>query len=300
MVKNILVAGSAAGDAMSGMAGNPGVTAQSMGASNTSLAASGGKRQLKQVPLSLVADIKILPGPSMIKSENGLLRSYVQLNVRDRDIVGFVEEAQQAVKAKVELPPGYYIEWSGQFEHQMHAQKTLTIVFPMVILIIFIILYMTYKDLADTLMMFLAVPGAVAGGALFQYFFHYDFSVAVWVGYIACFGLASETGIVMLVYLREAIEKRGGMASIKTTAEIKEAVIEGAVHRLRPKLLTEATMILALIPMLWATGVGAEFMRPMAAPILGGILVADEVIDILIPVLFYWDRSRRLENRQPS
>ena len=167
-------------------------------------------------------------------------------------------------------------------------------IFPLVIFIIFVILYMTYKDLADTLMMFLAVPGAIAGGALFQYIFGYNFSVAVWVGYVACFGLAAETGIVMLVYLREAIDKRGGMARIRSFEEIKEAVIEGAVHRLRPKLLTEATMILALVPMLWATGVGAEFMRPMAAPILGGILVADEVIDILIPVLFYQERCRRL------
>jgi len=254
--------------------------------------------RLRQVPLSLVADVTVVPGPSMIKSENGLLRSYVQLNVRERDIVGFVEEAQRAVDARVKLPPGYYLEWSGQFEHQVRAQKTLTIVFPMVILIIFVILYMTYKDFADTLMMFLAVPGAIAGGALFQYMFGYNFSVAVWVGYIACFGLATETGIVMLVYLREAIDKRGGMESIRTEEEIKEAVMEGAVHRLRPKLLTEGTTILALIPMLWATGVGAEFMRPMAAPILGGILVADEVIDIFIPVLFYWERCRRLKKRK--
>jgi Cu(I)/Ag(I) efflux system membrane protein CusA/SilA len=147
-------------------------------------------------------------------------------------------------------------------------------------------------------MMFLAVPGAVAGGALFQYLFGYHFSVAVWVGYIACFGLATETGIVMLVYLREAIARRGGLEAIRSEEEIEEAVMEGAVHRLRPKLLTEGTMILAHIPMLWATGAGAEFLRPMAAPILGGILVADEVIDVFIPVLFYWDRCRRLRKRK--
>ncbi|MGH2627292.1 MAG: efflux RND transporter permease subunit, partial [Anaerolineales bacterium] len=165
-------------------------------------------------------------------------------------------------------------------------------------LIIFVILYMTYKDFPDTLMMFLAVPGAVAGGAIFQWLWGYNFSVAVWVGYVLCFGLATETGIVMLVYLREAIDKRGGMEKIESEEQIKEAVIEGAVHRLRPKLLTEGTTILALIPMLWATGVGAEFIRPMAAPVLGGILVADEVIDIFIPVLFYWDRCRRLRKRK--
>ncbi|MBI4564407.1 MAG: efflux RND transporter permease subunit [Planctomycetes bacterium] len=253
--------------------------------------------RLRQVPLALVAEVRVEPGPSMIKSENGLLRSYVQLNVRDRDIVGFVEEARRAVESNVKLPPGYYLEWSGQFEHQVRAQRTLTIVFPVVLLIILMILYLTYRDLPDTMMMFLAVPGAVAGGVLFQYLWGYNFSVAVWVGYIACFGLATETGIVMLVYLREAIERRGGMGKIRSEEEIREAVMEGAVNRLRPKLLTEATTILALIPMLWATGVGAEFMRPMAAPILGGILVADEVIDIFIPVLFYWERCRRLRRR---
>ncbi len=251
-----------------------------------------------QLPLSQLASVRIVPGPSMIKSENGLLRAYVQLNVRGRDIVGFVEEARRAVESKVQLPQGCYLEWSGQFEHQVRAQRTLLIVFPMVLLIIFVILYLTYRDLPDTLMMFLAVPGAIAGGALFQYIWGYDFSVAVWVGYVACFGLATETAIVMLVYLREAIEKRGGMEKIRSEREIREAVMEGAVHRLRPKLLTEATTILALIPMLWSTGVGSEFMRPMAAPILGGILVADEVIDILIPVLFYWDRCRRLRKRR--
>ena len=287
MVKGILVPASSSGG-MGGM--RSGILAAPAAEGVKADAAP----QLQQVPLSLLTDIKVVPGPSMIKSENGLLRSYVQLNVRDRDIVGFVEEARRAVEAQVKLPPGYYLEWSGQFEHQMRAQKTLTMIFPLVIFIIFVILYMTYKDFADTLMMFLAVPGAIAGGALFQYIFGYNFSVAVWVGYVACFGLAAETGIVMLVYLREAIDKRGGMARIRSFEEIKEAVIEGAVHRLRPKLLTEATMILALVPMLWATGVGAEFMRPMAAPILGGILVADEVIDILIPVLFYQERCRRL------
>jgi len=253
--------------------------------------------RLGQIPLSLVADVKIVPGPSMIKSENGQLRSYVQLNVRDRDIVGFVEEARQAVDAQVKLPPGSSLEWSGQFEHQVRAQKTLTIVFPAVILIIFVILFLTYKDFSDTLMMFLAVPGAIAGGAIFQLIFGFNFSVAVLVGYVACFGLATETGIIMMVYLREAIAKRGGLEKIRSEAEIREAVIEGAVHRLRPKLLTEGTMVLALIPMLWSTGVGSEFMKPMAAPILGGILVADEVIDILIPVLFFWDRKRRLQKR---
>ncbi|GIW93610.1 MAG: hypothetical protein KatS3mg110_1651 [Pirellulaceae bacterium] len=246
-----------------------------------------------QVPLGQVATVRVVEGPSMIKSENGLLRFYVQCNVRGRDIVGFVEEAQRAVAEKVSLPPGVYLEWSGQFEHQLRAKRTLMIIVPMVILVIFLLLYITYHDVTDAMLMMLAVPGAVAGGILFQYLFGFNFSVAVWVGYIACFGLATETGVVMLVYLREAIEERGGLAAIKSLEELQEAILQGAVHRLRPKLLTEGTTIIGLAPMLWATGTGAELMRPMAAPVLGGILVADEVIDLLLPVLFYHVRAVR-------
>ncbi len=200
----------------------------------------------QQVPLSMVADVRIVEGPSMIKSENGLLRAYVQLNVRDRDIVGFVEEAQRAVAAQVDLPQGMYLEWSGQFEHQVRARRTLSIIFPVVLLVIFLILYITYHDFVDSLLvMGLAVPGAIAGGVLFQYLFGFNFSVAVWVGYIACFGLATENGLVMLVYLREAVDERGGLANM-TVAQLRDAVMQGAVHRTRPKLLTEVTAMVGL------------------------------------------------------
>ncbi|MCL6505264.1 MAG: efflux RND transporter permease subunit, partial [Pirellulales bacterium] len=134
---------------------------------------------------------------------------------------------------------------------------------------------------------------ALAGGVVFVYLFGFNFSVAVWVGMIACFGLATETGVVMLVYLREAVANRGGLENIGSLAELRQAVLEGAAHRLRPKLLTEGTTIIGLAPMLWAMGTGAEIMRPMAAPVIGGILVADEVIDLLLPVLFYLVRARR-------
>jgi Cu(I)/Ag(I) efflux system membrane protein CusA/SilA len=257
----------------------------------------------QQVPLSMVADVRIVEGPSMIKSENGLLRAYVQLNVRDRDIIGFVEEAQRAVADRVKMPTGMYLEWSGQFEHQVRAKRTLSLIFPVVMLLIFLILYITYHDFMDTLLvMGLAVPGAVAGGVLFQYLFGFNFSVAVWVGYIACFGLATQNGLVMLVYLREAIDQRGGLENL-TLAELRSAIMQGAVHRTRPKLLTELTTFLGLAPMLWATGTGAEIMRPMAAPVLGGILVSDEVVDLLLPVLFYQVRKwrwKRIHNSKQS
>ncbi len=253
----------------------------------------------RQIPLSMVADVRIVEGPAEIKSENGMLRSYVQLNVRDRDIVGFVEEAQRVVAQKVKLPQGMYLAWSGEFENQVRARKTMLIVFPAVALVIFVILILTYWDLIDAVLMMMCVPEALVGGILFIWVSNYlglsdyRFSVAVQVGFIACFGMATETGIIMLVYLREAIEKRGGLEKIGSLAELRDAVIEGAVHRLRPKLLTEGVAIIALAPMLYASGVGHEIVSAMAAPVLGGLLIADEVVDIFIPVRFYWARRSR-------
>ncbi|MCI0335250.1 MAG: efflux RND transporter permease subunit [Planctomycetes bacterium] len=263
------------------------------------------------IPLSAVADVRIVEGPAMIKSENGRLLNYVTLNVRGRDIVGFVDEAQRVVAQKVKLPEGVHIEWSGEFEHQVRAARTLRFVFPAVVVLIFIILYLTYNDLADASLMMLAVPEALAGGIFFMYLFPkimngwdappMDFSVAVWVGFIACFGMATETGIIMLVYLREAIDKRGGLENIKSLEELRQAVIEGAVHRLRPKLLTEGVAIIAIFPMVFAKGVGGEILAPMALPVLGGLLISDEVVDLFLPVRFYWvRRARWLKMHQPS
>ena len=274
----------------------PAAAAGTMGAASPAM--PGG--EMYQIPITEVADIQVTEGPSVIKSENGMLRAYVQLNVRDRDIVGFVEEAQQAVASQVKLPPGFYLEWSGQFEHQVRARKTLQVIFPLVVLLIFVILYMTFNDVRDALLIILAVPGALVGGVIFQSLFGFNFSVAVWVGYIACFGMATQTGIVMLVYLHDAIRTRGGLEKIGSLGELKDAIITGAVHRLRPKLMTEGVAIVGLMPMLWATGVGAEVMKPMAAPVLGGLLVADEVIDLLIPVVFNWYQARRWRRLHPS
>ena len=256
------------------------------------------------IPLAAVADVRVVEGPAMIRSENGQLLNYVTLNVRGRDIVGFVDEAQRVVAEKVRLPEGVHLQWSGEFEHQVRAARTLLIVFPIVILLIFVILYFTYHDLADAALMMLAVPEALAGGAFFLFLFPkimawdwstppMDFSVAVWVGFIACFGMATETGIIMLVYLRESIEKRGGLESIQSLEELRHAVIEGAVHRLRPKLLTEGVAIIAIFPMVFAKGVGGEILAPMALPVLGGLLISDEVVDLFLPVRFYWVRRAR-------
>jgi Cu(I)/Ag(I) efflux system membrane protein CusA/SilA len=257
----------------------------------------------KFVPLTAVADVRITEGPAVIKGENGRLLNYVTLNVRGRDAVGFVEEAKRVVAQKVKLPEGVHVEWAGEFEHQERAAHTLRWVFPAVILVIFLVLYLTYRDLADAGLMMLAVPEALAGGAFFLFLFPklvngwdsspLDFSVAVWVGFIACFGMATETGIIMLVYLRDAIDKRGGLENIRSLDELRAAVVEGAVHRLRPKLLTEGVAIIAIFPMVFATGVGAEVLAPMALPVLGGLLISDEVVDLFLPVRFFWVRRAR-------
>ncbi|HZU36149.1 MAG TPA: efflux RND transporter permease subunit, partial [Gemmataceae bacterium] len=262
-----------------------------------------------------VADVRVVEGPRSIPSENGQLVNYVTLDVRgNRDTIGFVEEAQRVVAEKVQLPEGVHLEWSGEFENQARAAKTLRIIWPAVFVLIFLILYMTYKDLADAALMMLAVPEALAGGVFFQFLFPkivawdwsaapVNFSVAVWVGYIAAFGMAAETGIIMLVYLREAIDRRGGLEKIASLAELRQAVIEGAVHRLRPKLLTEGVAIVAIAPMLFHSGVGSEILSAMALPVLGGLLIADEVVDIFLPVRFYWVRRARwlkLHAEQPQ
>jgi Cu(I)/Ag(I) efflux system membrane protein CusA/SilA len=244
------------------------------------------------VPLAAVADIRVTEGPATIKGENSLLRNYVRLNVRSRDAGEFVAAAKQAVAARVTLPPGVFVEWTGQFEHEARARRTLQTVVPLVVVLIFAILWWTYRDLADAMLMLLAVPGAIAGGVFFQWLFGYPFSVTVWIGYIACFGMATSTGIIMLVYLREAVDKAGGLEK-NSLAQLREAVLRGAVHRLRPKLLTEAVTILGLAPLLWATGPGADVLRPMVIPVLGGILLADELIDLFLPVLFFHLRLRR-------
>src|SRR5271169_5145935 len=192
---------------------------------------------------------------------------------------------------------------AGKMIRRVRAARTLRIIFPAVLVLIFVILYLTYKDLADAGLMMMAVPEALASGAFFMFLFPkimngwsappMDFSVAVWVGFIACFGMATETGIIMLVYLREAIEKRGGLENMKSLEELRQAVIEGAVHRLRPKLLTEGVAIIAIFPMVFAKGVGGEILAPMALPVLGGLLISDEVVDLFLPVRFYWVRRAR-------
>ena len=233
--------------------------------------------------------MRVVEGPSMIKSENGRLRAYVQASVRDRDEVGFVEEAQRAVEQKVKLPTGMYIEWSGQFEHQVRARKTLQLVFPAVIGVILLILYLTYRSVVDTLLRDDERPGSP--GRREQSSSGFSGSTSAWPSGSATSPASAwrwrPAWSCWSTSARRSTE-RGGLAANRTSiADLRQAILEGAVHRLRPKLLTEGAAILSIAPMLWATGVGAEVIRPMAAPVLGGLLVADEVIDVFLPVLYF-------------
>jgi Cu(I)/Ag(I) efflux system membrane protein CusA/SilA len=248
-----------------------------------------------QVPLSEVVKISTTMGPSMISSENGLLRGAVLLNVRGRDVVGFVDQAKRAVAEQVKMPPGYYVEWSGQYENQISARKRLELVVPIVLLVIFVLLYRTYGSAKEAAHVLLAVPFALSGGVFLVKLLHLNFSVAVWVGFIALFGTAVQTAVVMVIYLKEAVARRTTIDGRLTREDLHAAVMEGALLRLRPKVMTVATVVAGLLPLMWSTRTGAEFMRPLAAPVLGGMLSSLVHVLIVTPVIFIWLREREIE-----
>ncbi|MEO6940315.1 MAG: CusA/CzcA family heavy metal efflux RND transporter [Candidatus Kapaibacterium sp.] len=251
------------------------------------------------IPLGSIATVQIAQGPPMISSENTLLRSIVFLNVRDRDMGSFVSEAEKVLQAKLVIPTGYTVSWSGQFENQQHAKDRLMVLVPMVFIIIFVLLFFTLKDVKEAGVVMLSVPFALIGGVFLNAILGYNWSVAVWVGFIALYGVAVETGVVMVVYLHEALDRRlhaaaDGKRGPITIRDIYDATVEGAVLRLRPKLMTVATAMLGLIPILWSSGAGADVMRPIAAPMIGGMVTSTVHVLVVTPVLFYLMKKRSL------
>jgi Cu(I)/Ag(I) efflux system membrane protein CusA/SilA len=248
-----------------------------------------------QVPLAQVARIEHARGPAMISSENGLLLATVLLNVQGRDVGGFVEEARATVARDVALPAGYYVGWSGRWENQERARARLQIVLPIVLLVIFVLLYFTYHSVAEAAHVLLAVPFALTGGVYLLWLLGYNFSVAVWVGFIALFGTAVQTGVVMVIYLEEAVErKRRELGGTLSRAALRDAVMEGALLRLRPKVMTVATVVAGLLPIMWSTRAGAEVMKPLATPVLGGMVSSLLHVLIVTPVIFFWLSERQL------
>jgi len=248
-----------------------------------------------QIPLGQVARIAHTRGPAMISSENGLLLATVLLNVQGRDVGGFVDDARLTLARQVRLPPGYYTTWSGRWENQERARARLQVVVPVVLLVIFVLLYFTYGSAVEAAHVLLTVPFALTGGVYLQWLLGYNFSVAVWVGFIALFGTAVQTGVVMVIYLDEAVDrKRRELGGTLTRAALRAAVMEGALLRLRPKVMTVSTVIAGLLPIMWSTRVGAEVMKPLATPVLGGMLSSLLHVLVVTPVLFLWIRERRL------
>jgi Cu(I)/Ag(I) efflux system membrane protein CusA/SilA len=240
---------------------------------------------MAMVPLKQVAHIEVTGGPAMIQSEGGLVRSVVLVNVMGRDMGSFVAEAKRAIAEKLKLPTGYYVVWSGQYENQVAAAKRFRVVIPIVLLVIVIFLYFTFNNLTESLMVLLSVPFALVGGILFLKAMNFNISVAVVVGIIALFGVAVETGVVMLIYLNEALDKRINRGGV-TRADIYEATIEGAALRLRPKMMTVAVNMIGLLPIMWSTGTGSDVMKPIATPLLGGMATSTIMVLIVVPVIF--------------
>ena len=247
------------------------------------------------IPLAQLADIRSVEGPSMISSENGLLRGTVLLNVRGRDVGGFVDEAKNVIQKQVQLPTGYYIAWSGQYENQQRARQRLMIVIPIVLLIIFGLLYITYHSALEALHVLLAVPFALTGGVYLLWLLNYNFSVAVWVGFIALFGTAVQTGVVMVIYLEEAVARKIQEVGTLTRKTLMDAVMEGALLRLRPKVMTVSTVVAGLLPIMWSTSAGAEVMKPLATPVLGGMVSSLLHVLVVTPVIFYSLRAWKLK-----
>ena len=252
------------------------------------------------VPLAQLAQISVTHGPPMISSENAQLRSIVFLNVRGRDMGGFVHDARETLDKGLQLPQGYTLQWSGQWENHLRATKRLEILMPAVFLIIFVMLYLTTKDFAEAGTVMLSVPFALIGGVYLIYFLGYNFSVAVWVGFIALYGVAVQTGLVMVVYLHEALDRRLrdhqlGKRGPITAQDIFDAAIEGSVLRLRPKVMTVGTALLGLLPIMWSKGAGADIMKPIAAPMIGGLLTSTVHVLVVTPVLFTYMKLHALK-----
>lgn len=251
------------------------------------------------IPLAAVADVKISEGPPMINSENALLRGTVLFNVRGRDLAGTVKEAQTNLDKMIgKMPKGYFIEWSGQYENLIRSEKTLKLILPVVLVIIFLSMYFAFHSAREAFFSLISIPFALIGGAFMIYFWGVNLSVAVAVGFIALFGLAVETGIVMVIYLNDAMQQlvalKGNSKETITKNDIKEFVIAGAAKRLRPKLMTVSVSLFALIPILWSTGVGSDVMKPIVLPMIGGVITSATHILLVTPLIFLMTKEYEL------
>jgi len=247
-----------------------------------------------QIPLGQVAAISFSRGPAMIRDEDGALTGYVYIDLKNTNYGGFVAQANKQIQQKLKLPAGYTYQWSGEYQFEQQAEQRLKLILPIVFALIFLLLYLVFHSVAEAFVLIFPTVYAMTGGLLLQWLLHYNFSVAVAVGYIALFGIAVETGVVMVVYLHEALEKRIASTHDMTNADIEAAAIEGAVQRLRPKLMTVCAVLASLAPILWESGIGSDVMKPIAAPIVGGMITSTIHVLILVPVFFVMMKEREL------
>jgi Cu(I)/Ag(I) efflux system membrane protein CusA/SilA len=242
------------------------------------------------IPLGQLAQISLDKGVPSIRTENALLSAYIFVDIRGRDIGGYVADAQRAVRDQVKFPPGYYVTWSGQFEYMERAKAKLAIAVPMTLFIIFLLLYLNFKRLTETLIVMLSLPFALVGGVWLMYWLNYNLSVAVIVGFIALAGVAAETGVVMLIYLDHAWERvkarKAATGQSPERADLYDAIREGAVERVRPKMMTVVAIMAGLLPIMWGTGTGSEVMRRIAAPMVGGMVSSTLLTLAVIPAVY--------------
>ena len=242
------------------------------------------------IPLGQVAHVKLVKGPPNIRTENALLAAYIYVDIRDRDIGGYVADAQKAVREAVKVPPGYFVTWSGQFEYMERAKEKLKIVVPLTILIIFVLLYLNFRRVAETLIVMLSVPFALVGGIWLMYLLGYNLSVAVAVGFIALLGVAAEIGVVVIIYIDHALEARAASrqaaGEMLTSEDLRDAIVDGALMRVRPIMMTVAAVIGGLLPIMWGSGTGSEVMRRIAAPMVGGMASVTILALIVIPAIY--------------
>jgi Cu(I)/Ag(I) efflux system membrane protein CusA/SilA len=239
-----------------------------------------------QIPIAQLADIKLTSGPAMLRDENGMLNGYVYVDVAGRDVGSYVEEAKKLVREKVKLPAGYTIAWSGQYEAMERVRKRLIVIVPLTLFIVLMLLYLNTKSFVKTALIMLAVPFSAVGAIWFLYLLGYNMSIGVWVGLIALMGVDAETGVFMLLYLDLAYEKARSEGKLTSLVELQNAIHDGAVKRIRPKFMTVACMFLGLVPIMWSTGAGADVMRRIAAPMIGGILTSFFLELVVYPAIY--------------
>jgi Cu(I)/Ag(I) efflux system membrane protein CusA/SilA len=250
------------------------------------------------IPLGQLAKVEIAKGAPSIRTENALLSAYIYVDIRERDIGSYVAEAQKAVREQVKFPPGYYATWSGQFEYMERAAAKMKIVIPVTLAIIFVLLYLNFRRLTETLIVMLSVPFALVGGIWLMWALGYNFSVAVAVGFIALAGVAAETGVIMLIYLDHALEarrtQRAAAGQALQPGDLYAAVMEGAVERVRPKMMTVVAIMAGLLPIMWSHGAGSEVMSRIAAPMIGGMISSTVLTLVVIPAIYALVKERSL------